>query len=208
VIIFDRMWSLTEFVQSRGRARHKHSQYLVYASAEEKCFYESLVNTEHKLVNILKQMTIGQKTIDGQSWTSKCLDLIALVKTCEKKEEIIVREKKKFVRGKKRKHRFFFIVYLNETKLDEFYPLIKSCKGYSKSEQLNSTNIQKNQDLHLDYLEQTNAIKCYFELANESNENNDENEQSKTVLQTVNYLLGQKRMLIHVFEPRTKILTN
>ncbi len=206
------MWSLTEFVQSRGRARHKHSKLLVYGSAEEKRFYESLVATEHNLVKILKETTLNDSQIDRYSLTSNLAQLESLVRKTKYSlpEQKIVDEKKKVVRGKNRKQKFFLIIHLNETELDAFYSLVKSCKGYLKSEQLSLTSFNKRQDLNLEYLQQTHAIKCYFERQNETNYRNDDNEQSNfaIVLETINYLLSQQCMLIHVLQTRTRILTN
>lgn len=53
IILFDQTWSLTSFVQSRGRARHRESQYIVLCSEAECRQYKEIVSMERTLHDVI-----------------------------------------------------------------------------------------------------------------------------------------------------------
>ena len=53
VILFDRSWTLTNFVQSRGRARSRVSRYTLICSPLDRQFYEDLIRSEHTMHQII-----------------------------------------------------------------------------------------------------------------------------------------------------------
>jgi ERCC4-related helicase len=57
IVLFDRTWTLTEFVQSRGRARNINSQLVVIGDRGEKEFYNRLVETEKVLNRVIQTLT-------------------------------------------------------------------------------------------------------------------------------------------------------
>jgi len=61
VILFDQSWSLTSFIQSRGRARAMDSVYNLICSKREKELYEALIKTETMMEStILRVMALSQ----------------------------------------------------------------------------------------------------------------------------------------------------
>lgn len=64
IILFDPLWSLTEYVQSRGRARHKSSQFIVIDSKKQKDFYCNLIELEKELIRQIDQISKQNEFID------------------------------------------------------------------------------------------------------------------------------------------------
>lgn len=77
VILFDQTWSLTSFIQSRGRARAMQSVYDLICSEEDKTKYEDLIRTETAMqTNIVRTMEY-----------EKCLSLPVTMLTLKMKLE-------------------------------------------------------------------------------------------------------------------------
>lgn len=56
IIIFDRLTSITEYIQSRGRARYKTSRFIMIGSYQEKEFYEKLIESEAILIDLVRNL--------------------------------------------------------------------------------------------------------------------------------------------------------
>jgi ERCC4-related helicase len=56
VILFDQLSSMTEFVQSRGRARDRNSELIIVSNQGERRDYEALIETEKKLAQLIQPM--------------------------------------------------------------------------------------------------------------------------------------------------------
>jgi ERCC4-related helicase len=57
IILFDRTWTLTEFVQSRGRARNVNSELVVIGDRGENEFYNNLIQMERTLNVVIQSLT-------------------------------------------------------------------------------------------------------------------------------------------------------
>ena len=53
IMLFDRAWSLTNFVQSRGRARSKNSRYILFCSHLESEYYRGIIRSEQLMLNLV-----------------------------------------------------------------------------------------------------------------------------------------------------------
>lgn len=59
VIMFDPVYNLTEYIQSRGRARHVNSQYLLICTSDQKRNYLNLIEFEHSLNEIIRRQMMN-----------------------------------------------------------------------------------------------------------------------------------------------------
>ena len=53
IILFDQSWTLTSFIQSRGRARAKDSHYILICNQEQKLAYENLMRGEEIMHSLI-----------------------------------------------------------------------------------------------------------------------------------------------------------
>lgn len=87
IILFDRTWSLTSFVQSRGRARHMDSEYIVICSDEEMDYYYKLIKSEMEvhqeiLSRIIQSDTLVDKAFLICNFKVECEQLEWKNETC------------------------------------------------------------------------------------------------------------------------------
>ncbi len=63
VILFDQSWSLTSFIQSRGRARASESAYDLICSSEEQKKYENLISSEKTMEDTMMRVMFVERTL-------------------------------------------------------------------------------------------------------------------------------------------------
>jgi hypothetical protein len=61
IVLFDRTWSLKSFMQSRGRARARNSEYTIICSADDQSYYDKLFQQEEVLTKMVRD-----EMVDGQ----------------------------------------------------------------------------------------------------------------------------------------------
>ena len=81
VILFDRLLTLTGFLQSKGRARHARSQFIVICDAlgNDRVAYERLVASERQLSALVGQITKQDRMRQHADDTRRLHDLVRLV---------------------------------------------------------------------------------------------------------------------------------
>ncbi|PJF19498.1 RNA dependent RNA polymerase family protein [Paramicrosporidium saccamoebae] len=62
VILFDQSWTLTSFIQSRGRARANDSRYVLICSEAERISYQELIASEKTMHHVILQHMAAEKT--------------------------------------------------------------------------------------------------------------------------------------------------
>lgn len=93
VILFDQSWSLTSFIQSRGRARAKGSIYNLICSSREKRLYEDLIKTETTMESTILRIMVLDGTLSLKNCMlvlTKKLEVDALVNWTSRREPMLL----------------------------------------------------------------------------------------------------------------------
>lgn len=193
VIMFDPLITMTEFVQSRGRARHKHSEFIVIGTSKQKDLYENLVESEKNLICVLK--TIKHLAIDQS----------------EIREQIVIAEKtpcRQIYMGTTEKSHgeFYFTlqIYLlsnQDNHLNQLGDIIRGCKGLKQTDILKKTY---NSTQFFEDISKTNSnlkvLNCLFEVK----KNSEKVDPDKQVLEAINFILKQNlKIAIHRYTSKS-----
>ena len=178
VILFDFKWTLTEYVQSRGRARREKSKFIVIGNEGERAFYEELVRLEEKLMSLIPEMIKKDSTFD------KILaSQISLLDS-----NYIFKNKQNKVRTTNQKTtKFTLQIYLedetySDNNLKKLTSNLRKCKGFQESE------ISKKSLSNLKLFKKTEMIKCLFEL--KIKYESFKSEELMFILQTIKFLIN------------------
>jgi hypothetical protein len=191
VILFDQLWSMTEFVQSRGRARDRNSQLIIVSSQGERKAYETLIETEKKLIQLIQPMIKNKSHLKTKILKALNQQIFQQKSSNNDNDN----------QSKKRTYyyediKFFLQVYFNnnEEKMNLFRRL-RTCSGFVQTDKARKSYIS------LDIFDQMKIVNCLFELKN----NRSKIDKSKFVINTISYLLkGGHQAGIYWFKSRTK----
>ena len=80
IIMFDRAWTLTEYVQSRGRARKVESKFIIIGAEGEKEHYAEMIQTEAKLSWVIKSQIDQSRSLPIGHAIQQLVNIIAATK--------------------------------------------------------------------------------------------------------------------------------
>lgn len=188
VIIFDTLWSLTQFVQSRGRARHQNSEFIIIDYLKKKKFYENLIESEKILIDLVGSIT---KEYSDNHLVQRQIDLI------EKATKSPLRAKLSNSLKLIRKYRFFFQIYLASGQFANLFNSLKKCEGFMQCEPVANGYIGVNI---------FDKFECYNVLF-EINRAKKRDEEIWNVLNNISFILSSKLMecLIYTFKSESNL---
>lgn len=173
VIIFDTMWNLTQFVQSRGRARHQESQFIIIDSPRHKKNYESLIESEKDLINLIG--SLPQKNfVSVNQLIFRQVDLIEKTSRVPRLIELC--------NGKNRKSRFTLQIYLISGKFEDLFSSLKQCKGFMQYEAVDDGYVGVN------LFDKFQSFNVLFEI----NKGKKQVEEIWNILNNIRFILSSK----------------
>jgi ERCC4-related helicase len=196
IIIFDPLWSLTELVQSRGRARHETSEFIWIGTLKQQIFFNELIKSEKVLIDLVFeyiQSTSNSKSINKASLNNQ----IKISKDYDRREKH--NEELPIVKNKSR-FRFAIQIFLNKNELNLVNSKLNSCKGYLQSE------IQNDFYLASELFDTKNnflTLNCLFE-SRDKRSTKSIIDELKITEQIANYLLNEFQNLISIHSSTKK----
>ena len=184
VIIFDRLTSITEYIQSRGRARNKTSQFIMIGSIDDENFYRSLVEEEKLLINVVKRIV-------NQLPDYKIIPrfkLISLVNLCENTDKSQKQQKHELTSiTSSNTCKFTLQAYLYDTdsesqKIKSFLSKIRTLKGFVQADACNNGFLSND-------IENSVIFNCLFEIRN--NNKRYRVDEQKSVYEAIKYLISE-----------------
>ncbi|CAF0737858.1 unnamed protein product [Brachionus calyciflorus] len=193
VILFDPLWSLVQYVQSRGRARHKDSQFIVIDTLEQKKVYDKLIESEKICIHLIYSITsfnrkVSREYIDAQ---------INLVKQTVKTVNI-----NQFSRGKNKKFRFTLQIFLIDGGLFiDLITCLKQCKGFVQCDAVKDSFLGQNLFNNFD------CFNCLFEIKSSGKQKQEDNWQ---IFNTIKFILNSKlfKSCVYLFKVSNSNQTN
>jgi hypothetical protein len=191
VILFDRMCGLTEYVQSKGRARRENSRFIVIGTREEKASYYELLSLEEKLMRLIPTM-MNSKLMFDKILSSQ----IALLDSSDNSN----RKRLPMKHAKQKVTKFSLHIYFEDTNYNfgKLASSLKKCKGFLESE------TSKKSLSNLQLFEKTKTLRCVLEL--KSKYETFRLEEIKYILQTIRFLIDDCafNILINYIPLKTK----
>ena len=198
VIIFDRLRSITEYIQSRGRARKETSQFIMIGTRTDESFYKDLVQNESVLLNLVRKL-VNQLPSHQKVPTDKLESLVELCKTTDKSQKYQKHEFKNSLNNCK----FTLQVYLNKENDVErekiFLSRIKTIRGYVQADECDNTLLSSD-------FENCIIYNCLFEIRN--NNKKHKIDEEKCAFDSIKYLLSINNLGILWLEKKTAAKLN
>ena len=113
VILFDLSWTLTSFIQTRGRARANESKFILICNAAQKMAYENLIAQESNMKSVILNRIIEDGTMTPKL-ALLCIDLklkLEQLSTSWKQTELYVASDQ--VKGLERNHKSIRLIFYN-----------------------------------------------------------------------------------------------
>lgn len=154
IILFDRTRTVTEFVQSKGRARKKQSRLILICRDGDENIYNTLIESERRLSSIVKMcMEQSNRAQYEANFNTKLARLTNMV--ISTKRTNVVACNVKFLK----KFKFQLQVFLDANETNKYK--LRVCKGFVRSD------LMKDSYEIRDLFEQKRSIlNCLFELKN------------------------------------------
>lgn len=189
VIIFDTLWNLTQFVQSRGRARHHKSKFIIIDSLKNKKIYENLIENEQILINLVKSIA---QDCSNSSLIQKQIDLFGKASKTTSAG--------KLYNVAYRKHSFYFQIYLIAGQFVDLFDSLKKCKGFLQCEPVTNGYIGVNM------FEKFECFNVLFEI----NCGKKQDEKIWNVLNNIKFILSSKSIecIIYTFGSESNLTSS
>ena len=156
IILFDRTRTITEFVQSKGRARKRHSKLILICRDGDQAVYNTLIESQKQLSSIVNMCMLQSRKIQPLTdHDTKLSELTKLVTSTKRKNAYNngaacnVNFLKKF--------QFQLKVFLNANESNKYK--LRICKGFIRSDLVDDS--YEIRDL---FKEKKAILNCLFEL--------------------------------------------
>jgi superfamily II DNA/RNA helicase len=178
VIIFDRLKSITEYIQSRGRARNQSSRFIMIGTSTDENYYKTLVHDEKILLSLVRRI-VNQLPSHKKMPKDRLESLVELCKNTDKSQKCQKYEFNNSLNNCK----FTLQVYLNKDDESKklFLSRIKTIRGYVQADECDSTLLSSDIENRIIY-------NCLFEIRN--NNKRHKIDEEKCVFDSIKYLLS------------------